>query len=241
MPREYISRYTRTKFYRHVGSGYNFVFTCGSVFTFWWSESTHSTSSSARLISALSSANRFPICDTSQTTRISVFTGKGRKYVTFRLRLTPAYWKTPGFPTAITTMDVNISIMVAAHPPCKFPSALLIDGVTSNLNVARTGGPWVADSMRTLASTGSMFHLFRVTISVWCFFSLSLSPLPQVPGFFSTTHTLVVVPVKDMLGQVLQTALKLIQLLWRGRASRFAHFWSAIGLQNCFDFGWISV
>jgi len=46
------------------------------------------------------------------------------RYVTLRFRVTPRYWKRPGFATAPTAMDVVRSKSVAVAPPWSVPRPL---------------------------------------------------------------------------------------------------------------------
>lgn len=107
-----------------VGPRHIFCVISGSVLAFSCSPTTQRSLLSALRISALSRASRFPACTISQIIRIAVSCGTGRRYVTFKLRLTPPSEKWPGRETPTRMVVERLSISVAAHPPCRLPMRL---------------------------------------------------------------------------------------------------------------------
>lgn len=126
------------------------------MFAFSCSPIMHNAPVSALRISARRYASRRPMCTTSQITLASVPSGTGRRYVTLRFRLTPPEVKMPGFDMAIKTVDVSMSMIVAAQPPWRLPMRLQRFWVTVRRYEARGWGSRVANSKRRLLRLASM-------------------------------------------------------------------------------------
>lgn len=129
-----------------------------SVLAFSCSPTTQISPLSSLRISALRSASRRPTWTTSQIRRASVDSGIGRRYVSFKLRVTPPNEKSPGLETPCKMQVERVSTRVAAQPPWRLPSRLVMSGVTVKQYVTRAGGPLVADSKRTWERLKSTFH-----------------------------------------------------------------------------------
>jgi hypothetical protein len=131
----------------------------GSVLNFSCSAVMHNSPLSTLRISALRSASHRPTCTISHTTRISLPSGTGRRYVSFKLRLIPPREKKSGREMPSRTRVDRLSTMVAAQPPCRDPSLLVKSGVTIRRYVTWAGGPEDADSMTTWERSKSIFQL----------------------------------------------------------------------------------
>lgn len=108
--------------------------TGGSILTFPCSQ-TASTSPSLSLRNVpLITHILFPALTTSLSTSTFSPSGTGFRYVTLSPLVTPAYCQYPGLAIGARAVVVQMSNIVAVHPPCRFPRRLQCEGSTVKRN-----------------------------------------------------------------------------------------------------------